>query len=40
MVLGVEKNVELAEKYKRLTLEMQSQITETNQTLSFQQGIK
>lgn len=39
-VVGVEKNEELAEKYKKLSLEIQSQMLETNKTLTFQQGIK
>nr|XP_022902006.1 cytochrome c oxidase assembly factor 7 homolog [Onthophagus taurus] len=36
---GVGKNAELAEKYKKIALDMQSEILETNKTLNFQQGL-
>ncbi|KRT85845.1 hypothetical protein AMK59_1025 [Oryctes borbonicus] len=36
---GVRKNEELAKKFKEIALEMQSQMQETNKTLSFQEGL-
>lgn len=35
-VVGVEKNAELATKYKNIALEMER---DTNKTLKFQQGV-
>lgn len=35
---GIPQNDELAEKYKKLAVEMQKEL-QTNKTLNFQQGI-
>lgn len=37
-VLGVEKNEELGEKFKKLALEMQDDLL-TQKSLTFQQGL-
>lgn len=38
LVSGVPKNTDLAEKYKKLAVEMQNDVTD-GKTLSFQQGL-
>lgn len=35
---GVKKDIDMAEKYKKLTLEMEEELT-TNKTLTFQEGL-
>lgn len=39
LILGVEKNKELADKYKKVTRDMQAEM-ESNKTLTFQEGLK